>query len=66
MSAVFAEYHDWESAPAYKLLCDQRERYIEQSRRTRNGVVAQLPRAVPPNSPTHPGRAALSSEDSEA
>lgn len=63
MSAVFAEYHDWQSAGAYKLLCDQRERYIEQSKRTRGGIVAPFP-SRSPNSPTPPGRAALfSSED---
>lgn len=28
---------------AHKLLSDNRDRYIEQSRNTRNGVVAQLP-----------------------
>lgn len=50
MTAAHAEYHDWESAAAYKLLCDQREQYIEQSKRTRNGVVAEFPRpSLSPN-----------------
>lgn len=65
MNAAFAEYHDWESAAAYKLLCDQREQYIEQSRRTRNGVVAEFPRGLPANTsyPNHVGQALSISED---
>lgn len=65
MTAAHAEYHDWESASAYKLLCDQREQYIEQSKRTRNGVVAEFPRGLPANtSPSNQvGQAPSISED---
>lgn len=66
MTAAHAEYHDWESAAAYKLLCDQREQYIEQSQRTRNGVVAEFPRGLPsPNPNSKSAGQALSSSEAK-
>lgn len=61
MSAVFQEFHQWESAGAYKLLCPQREDYFAQSKQTRNGIVAPFPQGRPSATPplSH-GRAALS------
>lgn len=37
------EWTEYESAPAIKLLLEQREQYIAQSAATRNGVVAPFP-----------------------
>ena len=61
MSAVFQEFHQWESAPAFKLLSDNRDLYQLQSQRTRNGVVAPFPGAQPaialPSKPQSPAAA---------
>lgn len=43
MSDASRKWADYDSAPAHKLLSDNRERYIAQSAATRGGLVAPLP-----------------------
>lgn len=72
MSALSREYAPWESAPAYKLLTDNRDLAFLQSQRTRNGVVAPFPGTQPaialpsrPHSPAAAGWVPSSSEVSK-
>ena len=71
MSAAFAEYHDWESALALKLLLPQREAYIRQSAAAiNNRVVVPIGKPLFPRGLSSPnpnsksaGQALSSSED---
>lgn len=41
MSAVFREYHEWESAPALKLLLPQRDEQFKRSDAARNNRIVK-------------------------
>jgi len=42
MSAVFQEFHQWESAPALKLMSDSRDWYARQSQMTVFGIAPSM------------------------
>lgn len=72
MTATHAEYHDWESAPALKLLLPQRDAYVEQSANAiNNRVVVPIgkplfPRGLPsPNPHSKSAGQALSSSEAK-